>query len=274
MVDIYNYIDFREFLKDYFEDRRKRGLKITQRAVLQEMGITSSGFLANVISGKKNLTIDQVKSLAAILKMSRNESLYFKYMVYFSKAKSLDEKNDFFETLNSLRRKKLKRLNKKQLSLFAKWYYVVVREIIDTYPIKDDYKELAAMLQPPITPGQAKEAIGELERLEFIKRDKSGFYQQTDSLLTTGDEVQSFYVANFNRTMTDLEKQALETIPAKERDLSGVTVGLSWESFNKVKNEFRDLRKKVLQIAEEENHPDRVFRCNLKLFPVSKKPKR
>lgn len=271
MIEIYNYINYRQFLKDFFEEQKTQAETLTQRAILQKMGISSSGFLANVLSGKNSLTIEQVKCLAGILKLSENEARYFKYMVYFDKAKAADEKNDFFETLNSLRRKKLRKLNKSQLSLFTKWYYVVIRELLNFYRLRDDFAMLARMVNPRIKPTEAEEAISALEQMGFIKKDENGYYRQTDTAISTGDEVQSFLVAKFQLSMMDLGKRALEKVPVEERDISGLTLTLSPESFKLIKAEIQEFRKRISRIAVDEQSPIQVFRCNFQMFPVSQK---
>ncbi len=270
MVDIFNYADYRLFIKEFLEDQKKRGLKITQRSILKEMGISSSGFLANVLSGKQNFTIQQVKDLSEILKLNSSQAEYLKYMVYFARAKDIDEKNDFYETLNQLRRKKLKKLSNKQLSLFSKWYYVVIRELLHIIDIGEDYKTLGECLLPSIKAKEAKAAIEELISIGVIKKNKDGFFKPVSNVISTGDEVQSFLVSQFQMSMMNLGNEAFKTIPAKERDMSGITLTLSKKSFTEVKQKIQDFRKQLLLIAEEDLSPERVYRCDFRIFPVSK----
>ena len=55
MPNIYAYDDFRLFPKDHFADIRARKPTFSHRFLLMEMGITSSGFLGNILSEKRNL---------------------------------------------------------------------------------------------------------------------------------------------------------------------------------------------------------------------------
>ncbi len=91
MVEIFEYLNYREFLKDYISEKRKRDRAFTHRAILAKMGVSSTGYLSNIFSGKKNLSKTQVSDLSAILELNERERICFKYMVNFNQAKSIED---------------------------------------------------------------------------------------------------------------------------------------------------------------------------------------
>jgi uncharacterized protein (TIGR02147 family) len=129
------------------------------------------------------------------------------------------------------------------------------------------------MIEPPITPKEAKNTIGDLEKMGLIKKDRQGFYKQVDAAISTGDEVRSLHVANYQRDMFDLGRRALDKIKGQERDLSGLVMTVSDEKFKLMKEEIQSFRKRMLQIAVDDENPNRVIRCNFQIFPVTKKVK-
>jgi uncharacterized protein (TIGR02147 family) len=272
-VDIYSYLSYREYLRDYLKEKKVENPHFSHRVLLRKMGITSTGFLANIIAGRSNLTVKQVIKLASIIGLNSKETRYFKNLVYFAKAKNLSEKNDFFQQLITYRRGKIKFLKDSELTLFKQWYYVTIRELLNFYDFKDDYISLARMIEPPITPKEAKNAIGDLEKMGLIKKDRKGFYKQVDAAISTGDEVRSLHVANYQRDMFDLGRRALDKIKGQERDLSGLVMTVSDEKFKLMKEEIQSFRKRMLQIAVDDENPNRVIRCNFQIFPVTKKVK-
>ena len=70
----------------------------------------------------------------------------------------------------------------------------------------------------------------------------------------------------------DMAKRSLEKHPAEKRDISFVSLTLSEESFSQVKSEVRAFRKRLLLTAKDEQKPDRVYQCNIQLFPVTRQP--
>lgn len=271
MPDIYQFSDYRKYLKQLLEEKKKENRQFSHRAVLQKMGISSTGFLANVLSGRKNLTPDQVQKLAAILKMKAGEARYFECLVLFNQARSLEDKNAQMKRMVANQKVETKTLSRKHLNLFSKWHYVVLREMLYFHRLKDDYRTAARMLQPSITAEEMERAVKELEALDFVARDAEGVYRQKDASVTTGNEIRSLQVQNFQMETLELAKVALDRLPMAERDISCMTLTLSQDSFEQVKTEIQAFRKRLSAIAVADERADQVFQANIQFFPVTKK---
>ena len=96
MISIFDYQNYRLFLIDFLNDKKQHEKGFSQRDILKKMGISSSGFLANVLSGRNNLTTTQIALLARVLKFKKSETAYFEALVLFTQAKTLDEKNLYY----------------------------------------------------------------------------------------------------------------------------------------------------------------------------------
>lgn len=271
MITIFDYQNYRHFLSDYLIEKKQHEKGFSQREILKKMGITSSGFLSNVISGRNNLTTTQITSITSSLKLNKLEAEYFEVMAHFTQAKTLEEKNTYFSRMVKLHKAKFKGLKPSQLSLFAQWHYAVIRELIYYYDFKDDYKALAKMVDPPITPQEAKEAITELEKIGLIEKDAHGVYRQKQGIVTTGDEISSFQVAQFQKETMKQAERALDAIPSADRDMSVMTLKLSQETFRQMKSEIQLFRKKLLRMEESDINQERVYQCNINFFPVTRK---
>lgn len=80
------------------------------------------------------------------------------------------------------------------------------------------------------------------------------------------------HVVNYQIAMIDLAKKAIEKVEPDDRDISEVTLSISMDKFQLLKQEYQDFRKKIIQIATDDTvKADRVIRCNLQLFPLSKR---
>jgi uncharacterized protein (TIGR02147 family) len=271
MSEIFEYSDYRKYLRDLLEDRKRGNRLFSHRAVLQKMGISSTGFLANVISGRKNLTPAQVQKLAQVMKLKASEARYLECLVLFNQAKSLEEKNTQMRRLVANQKVETKTLARKQLNLFSKWHYVVMRELLYFHRLKDDYRTAARMLIPSITTEEAERAVKELEDLEMLHRDAEGYCVQGENAISTGNEIRSLQVANFQVETMELAKQAMDRFPLEERDISCMTMTLSKASFDQVKAEILAFRRRLSAIAVADEKVDQVYQCNVQFFPVTKK---
>jgi uncharacterized protein (TIGR02147 family) len=274
MPNLYEYVNYRLFLQDFLTEHKKdAGPDFSHKMILAKMGISSTGFLSNVMAGRKNLTPIQIIKLAKILKVNKAEAAYFEAMVYFTQAKVIDEKNEYFNRLVTLQKVNLKVLDKKKMSVFSKWYYVVVRELLYFYKYDgNNPSALGHRMEPTIRHSEAEQAIRYLEELGLVEKDKHGLYKQVDNAVTSGDEVRSLHLTNFQLATMELAKRAIRKIPAAERDVSVLTMTLSPDTFQMVKSELQHIRKRIAKIAVDEDKPDRVYQLNIQFFPVTKKP--
>lgn len=269
MPSIYKYLNYREYLHDYFVEQKQFRKQLTHRAVLKEMGISSTGFLSNVIVGNKNLNEEMTRKLGRIINLAGRERRYLNIMVAYTQARSIEEKKKHLDRLLAMRATDLAHMSDNQFSIFSRWYYVYIRDLLCFFDFKDDYSALAAKLDPPIKPEEAEAAIGDLEKLGFIKKDTDGSFRPVDNLITTGDEAHSVQLANFQLATMDMAKRSLKKHPAEMRDISFVSLTLSAESFALVKSEVQAFRKRLLLTAKDEERPDRLYQCNIQLFPVT-----
>jgi uncharacterized protein (TIGR02147 family) len=268
---IFAYNDFRLFLKDHFAERKARKRSFSHRFVLAKMGISSSGFLGNIISGRRNLPGSHVSSLAQALGLAPKAARYFEVLVAFNQVKSVSQKTRLFQELVALKPSDLKLLEGMQLRLFSTWYFVAIRELIFFFPLRDEYDTLAKKLVPPIKPQDARAAIENLLEMGLLERDGKGFLRQSQAVLSTGDQVRSVHAASYQRATMDLAKEAIDRVEHFDRDITTLTLTLSDASLRAAIEEIRQLRKKLLQLAVAEPRPERVFQCNLQLFPLSRK---
>jgi len=236
----------------------------------QRLGI-DPGYLVKVFQGKKNITLESVPKFVELLKLSKKEARYFELLTLFCKAKTHDEMTSYFEKLLPFSNKSPVKMDENNYEFYKKWYYSAIREILAFYKFKDNYEELAATVQPPIKASEAKKAIDLLEKLELIHKNKEGFFEVTSRFLTTGESWHSIAIRQYQEEMLVLAKDALENIPKDERDFSTMTVSLSKNGFDKVREGLKQLRRQVFEIVENENYVDCAYQLNFQVFPVSKK---
>ena len=73
--------------------------------------------------------------------------------------------------------------------------------------------------------------------------------------------------------MGELAVNAIKNMPKEERNMSGLTLGLTERSRKRIEREIAEFRRRVMTIATEDEETEQVFRLNLQLFPLSEKLK-
>ena len=76
-------------------------------------------------------------------------------------------------------------------------------------------------------------------------------------------------LANFHVRCAELAKNAINVLSSHERDITGMTVGISQEGLEKIRKEISATRARIAEIATSDNHADRVYQINFHVFPMS-----
>lgn len=270
MPNIFDYTDYRLFLRDYYESCKKSNPKYSHRYFAQKAQINSTGFFSNVLTGKRNLTTRMALRFAAVLKLKKDESDYFQNMVCYCQAKTVEERAFFYEKMICRFKIDVRKLESDKFEFYSRWYYSAIRELLFYYHFTGDYESLAKQLNPPISSEEARKAIELLKRLGLIKKDKSGCLRQSTPLITSGSEFYSLHIARFQRATMELASQALDRFSAEVRDSSTLTMTLSAHSFKTAKREVTELRKRLLALAQQDTATDRVYQFNFQLFPLTR----
>jgi uncharacterized protein (TIGR02147 family) len=273
-VSITSFLDFREYLKAVVDAARANGEPVTNRSFAEALSINSSSWLTNVLSGAKGITTETAQAISDYLGHNSWERKYFKILVNFNQAKTVEKRNSHFTTLKQHLLQKgysfLHVLEPDQYEFYSKWYYTAVRSLLGMFPMGDEYNRIARLTSPSITTAQAKKSVKLLSKLGFIKKNDKGCYELTGTAITTGPDVKSLAVANFQRETMKLGIDAIDRYPQSVRDISTMSVGISEEGYKKITEILADSRKTIADIANSDPNADSVYQINIQVFPLSK----
>ncbi|MBF0431267.1 MAG: TIGR02147 family protein [Fibrobacteria bacterium] len=274
MKSIFDYLEYREYLKDYFDYHKKTHSYFSYRYVSKKTGLDAS-FYVKVLQKQMHISYKAVGRLIDFLKLNKKESEYFSLLVHFNKSKQKEQIKHFFEKLISLRSPITKTLDVQKYEFFNKWYYIALRELLNYYPFKDnDFKGLATQLNPPVTVHDVKRGVKLLEKLHLIQKVPDGGFELSDGFLSAGDVGRSIAVLNFQKEMMKLGLDALDRVPKQFRDISTATVNTSWECFENIKERLTDVRKEIMEMVQNDENPEAVFQINFQIFPLTTPPEK
>jgi uncharacterized protein (TIGR02147 family) len=196
--------------------------------------------------------------------------------VRFNRAKGFTQKDFYFNKLNSANPRAaastgVRKLTHDQYEVLSTWRHFAVRSIIEMFPhLSVDCVPLAKMLHPPLRPNQVRQSIKLLTRLGLITPIKDGRYAVADKRITTGEQVQSLAALHFHLESIQLAEEALKELPEDKRNFSGLTVGISLESYTQIVEIIYECQKRIMDIADKDSSADRVYQVNFQAFPLSR----
>jgi len=269
---IFNYLDYRAFLRDLCAAGKKRNPHFSYRYVSEKVGIRSGGFFSWVLQGKRNISDRLALDLARFFRLGKAQGAYFEQLVKFNQAATHEERRHAFDKLITMRRGNVKQVEGDQGEFYLQWYYPAFRELLSTMPINDDSLALAAAaLSPQIKVSEARQAMSLLVRLGMAKKNDRGFYERTDAVISSKGRIPPVALHGYQAGCIELAASALDRFAAGEREFSTVTMSIDDDSYRKILERLALLRSEVMEIARSTRKASRVMQLNMQFFPLSRK---
>lgn len=267
MIDVFSYLEYRDFLKDHFHESKNCKKFYSFRYVASKTGIDAS-FYVRIINKQKHIGESKIETLADFLELNERQKEYFYTLVLFNRATNDQVAKDLFSKLMSLKTSFGREIL--NFRYFAEWYIIPMREFLNYYSFDGDYEKLGLQFIPSISENEARNAVKTLVELNLIKEDDKGFLRPCDTLLTTGDQWKSIAISNFQKAMINLGKEAIDRFEPDLRDISTVTVSTSQECMAAISERLAQARKEILEMIAVEKSVDGVYQINLQVFPLTK----
>ena len=269
MKPVMEYQNFRIFMRDFYTDRKARS-GYTWRDFAKAAGYSSPVFLKLVCDGKANLSKVGVERVAQAMGLAGVDLQYFRLLVDFNQEKDSVTKKAVFKEMRTLAKENSMALvGEDQFDYYESWVNAVVREMV---PQMDGAtpSQIADRLAFETQTAEVKKALALLQKVGLLKKSANGYEQAAKSITTGNLEVASLSVREMHRQMGELAVRALDEIPVKERDISGLTLGISDNAYYRITKEIADFRRRITSIVMEDSGESRVYRLNLQLFPLTK----
>lgn len=269
MKAIVEYKDYRQYIQDYY-DERKQTSSFTWREFAAQAGFGSPVYLKDVCSGKKNLSPVAVEKVANAMALTGFELSFFRALVTFSLAKNdIDKKNaiDLMQAIASAN--KVKIIGSDEFAYFDSWKNPVLREVAPAMPGAKPL-DMAHKCNPKITAAEVADTLQFLTKTGILQKDPNGNYTQTDKVIKAADaDIVPLAIKNMHRQMAGFAIDALDSVPQKERQFSGLTLGISQDVYEKIQKELSECRRRIAAIASESKTVERVYRLNMQMFPLT-----
>ena len=206
---IFEYNDYRVFLKDFFDAKKMETSSFSQRNFTKKAGFKAHNFCTMVVSGSRNLSAPSIQKLIRGLGLRGRAATFFENLVYLNQAATLPDKEYFFQKIKRAGRSaEFYQVDKEQYFFYEKWYYPVVRELMVLSAWSNDYAHLAAMVRPPIHPTEAKEAVELLLATNMVAKGADGRYRLNHEFVTS----QNVPVLIKEKARRDVLIKGIETI--------------------------------------------------------------
>jgi uncharacterized protein (TIGR02147 family) len=274
-VNMFDHSDAGRYLKAVYEEIRRVQKSYTAEAFSDFFGFGSNNTMAQVHSGHRKISEKAAERITQALRLNRVEKTYFQAMVKVRHAESSIERDRLLALVLELRARHSESSNNdKALEFFNSWVHSVVFEVMSMEHAQS-VAEVCSKIMPDVKESAVEKSIIFLESLGLVERraEEDAAHPKYIKLtkdFSLGRAVPGLAIVRYHQEMLNLAKDSLMTSTPHERDVSSVTIAVSPDQIELIKEEINRFRKYLLLLSSIEQSETRVMQVNLQLFPLSK----
>lgn len=183
-----NFGDYRDFLISRFEEIQQKNKRFSLQACANRAKISKS-LLQFLFQKKRHVGLDKIPALARSLKLSADEEYFVCLMLCKSSSRNPEVQAHFEGILNRIRHQYVRveaaepaSSTAAEKALYLNVLFMIFQTLVRLPGFQEDVGWIMENLKlPELNPEIVRTALGEVERLGFVKRDTSG-------RLTAGEE--------------------------------------------------------------------------------------
>jgi len=273
---VWEYTDYRSWLTDTFQARKAIHSWYSYGVLAQRAGFRARDYLLRVMRGEKKLSIEGAARLAEALDLSGHEHEYFIALVQYNQSKKDAEKDSAWRRVQTILSKsrggsKPRRITGIHRDILAESYHLALRSYLEMRPTGDDWEGLAKRLLPSRTPSAIRRSMKLLQQGGLVEKLADGLWHTTDKSLSIPPDVGGPALRSFHRDCLQLAEKSLETVSVQERHLSGLTLGISPQTYELFCQRLQELHLEFGQLADLDEKADQVYHLSLSLFPMTRR---
>lgn len=268
---LFDYDDYRRFLKDYFDEQKKMRAAFSHRFFAAKAGFSSSSYCLNVMRGRFNLTEKSIAKMTKAMGLGRGQSKYFAALVEYNQAKRVEERESAWNEIVQIRSEnEFVHVSREQKEYFSKWYYPVLRELVCHPNFDGDMMHLARTVVPPISTEEARSAVENMQRWKLIRKISDKKFERTAQMLDAKN-VSPMDLRKIRREYVQQAIGAVETKAPGERFAAFTTLAMSEKSYDYAVKVLEDARQKIMAKASDDPAVEKVYELMIVAYPMSEK---
>ena len=267
--DVIEYLDYRRFLRDWFDWKKTDNPRYSHRLFARRAGVRSPSLLLLVSEGKRNLTPQTLEGFCTAIGLEGASARHFTLLVRRDQAETSAERTEALEAILATQHfREARRLAAAAFSYFRHWWFTALHELAHRPDFQADPAWMAAQLRPTIAPEQAAEALEALLELGLLAEDEAGVPRPTDRSVVTPHEVADVAFNRYHEGMLERATEAIERFTADDRHVLGLTVAIPAHLVPRVKKRLNEVQRELLSLCDQEPR-EQVYQLSMAFFPLS-----
>ncbi|MBD3392840.1 MAG: TIGR02147 family protein [Chitinivibrionales bacterium] len=270
-INIYQYDDFRVYLRDRFAAQRAADPACTHRAFAKSAGISNPGFLNDVIKGRRTLSAAATDKVIKGFGLSPVEAEYFRLLVEYGQCKNETKRDTLYRQICSRRnRSSFTKLNPALSKYYQDYRYPLIRNAIMAFDFRGNYEELGRFVRPCMPSAEVRKCVRELCEWGLVSQRPDGRYVVTGEYVEPSPTLNE-QIRRLNRDWIDQAMDALMTLPPQKRHVSSRLLSVSPAVAKKIGEKIERFRDEIWEMVQDDpEDPSCIMQLNIQYFPRSR----
>ena len=275
MISVFDYQQYRDYLRDYYLDQKRRKTGMTYSRFSASAGVRSPNYLKVVIDSQKNLTSENIVRFSKALDLKEHESDYFEALVHFNQSKIPLERDFYEERLNRVKSRysghasRERLLSEYEFEAISDWKHHAVMVLTNIRGFEERLSWIRDRLFHMASEQEIGSILERLQTIRLISRDENGRRKQTHRQVKTKPELGRVLARAFYEGLFSRASQALKLTEPEEREFSNYIVGISPKQIPELKRKVREFMKQLNEWALENSKPHQVYALGFSAFPLT-----
>lgn len=272
MTEIFNYNNYREYLRDFFEEKKSQKSQFSHRVFAKKAGLASAAHLGLVIKNQRNLTLETIEKFSKGLGLKGREKEYFRQLVLFNQTQSPEEKMKHLDRLKRIRFSTQTKLLDfdEQTSLYEKWYYPFLYELtlLKEFRLAPDWIRSKSSI--PLKDKEIIDAYARMLKSNLLIQNENKTIQQGKVTVKSSDEVNDALIRSFHLNNLKFCEEQLSK-PISDREFGALTIAIPRDKFAELKTKIKDLVQDWnTEYSSSATDKDQVVQLNFQLVKLTK----
>jgi uncharacterized protein (TIGR02147 family) len=280
--DVSQYVDYREYLRDYFEFKKKTESTVlrpyTYSVFSASADIRSPNYLKLVIEGQRNLSESMALKFAKAIKLNRLQTEEFCLLVAYGQETEPQKRSQHLRKLSEFRYKnqiRMGEISSKTTQLLPNWLTWVLYHMADQEGVEFSPEKMRQLIRTQTHIEEIRRSLERLIEAGLLTRNADdGKICKGKELVDDPQDVPPALIKKLQTELIYLGMESLFVDSPTDREFGAMTVSLTAEEFNRFKFELRQFRKKwAKDIATNRSASkgEGVYQFNPQIFPITDK---
>ncbi len=265
------FLDYKDYLRALYQQQKDLRPNFSFVQFSEDLGLGPSNVSWLIINNQRRLTRNTSEKIIEALHLKGYEKQYFQTMMLYTHAKDSKTTDELLLKLVSLKGRCVDSATDEQvLKFYSQWHHAIVFEMVGLDNFSSDPSWIRSKLNFVLSEREVLESLHILEELQLIKRDEqAGRHVKVTADFETESEVLGLGVIQYHKKMIELGKSSIEQLDAKERDIGAVTVAITAEGIDRIKQEVQAFRRYLMFIASQYGQPTEIMQINIQAFTLT-----